>query len=119
MKPGDTFLVPDGIGTHLNCVLDVMEDGSIVLCHFTTCNKRSDRTCIIREGEHPFFNKAESVVRYDQVYVCSAGTALQALESLITRRLEPLSADLLQRVKEGALDSPQTPDKIKAILKSR
>jgi hypothetical protein len=22
MKPGDTFLIPDGIGTHLNCVLD-------------------------------------------------------------------------------------------------
>ena len=33
------------------------------------------------------------------------------------KRFEPLSAGLLARVKKGALDSPQTPDKIKALLR--
>jgi hypothetical protein len=115
MKAGDTFLLPDGIGNHLNCVLAVLVEGSIVLCHFTTRQKRSDTTCIIQPGEHSFFDR-ETVMRYDQAHVCS-GDGLAALERLIMKRFEPLSAGLLARVKKGALDSPQTPDKIKALLR--
>jgi hypothetical protein len=65
MKPGDVFLVPDAIGTHLNCVLAVLQDGSLVLCHFTSRQRRSDATCVIQAGEHAFFER-ETVLRYDQ-----------------------------------------------------
>jgi hypothetical protein len=116
MKPGDTFILPDAFGNHLNTVLAVLEDGSVVHCHFTTRIRRSDTTCIIRPGEHPFF-KSESCVRYDQTQICRAGPQLDALERLIEKRFEPLNDELLARVKQGALDSPQTPDKVKVALK--
>ena len=116
MKPGDVFLVPDAIGTHLNCVLAVLKDGSLLLCHFTSRQRRSDTTCVIQAGEHPFFER-ETVLRYDQAYVCSAETGVAALERLITRRFEPLKPELLARIVKGALDSPQMPDKIKALLR--
>jgi hypothetical protein len=116
MKPGDTFVLPDAFGKHLNAVLAVLGDGSIVHCHFTTLRRRSDTTCILKPGEHSFF-KLETSVRYDQAQICQAGPQLEALERLIEKRFEPLSKDLLARVKQGALDSPQTPDKVKAALR--
>jgi hypothetical protein len=115
MKPGDTFVLPDAFGKHLNVVLAVLEDGSIVHCHFTTLRRRSDTTCILKPGEHTFF-KSATCVRYDQAQICQAGPQLEALERLIEKRFEPLSDELLTRVRRGALDSPQTPDKVKAAL---
>jgi hypothetical protein len=116
MKPGDAFILPDAFGKHLNVVLAVTKDGSVVHCHFTTRHRRSDPTCIIQPGEHPFIVR-ETAVRYDQAQICEAGPALEALERSIERKFEPLSAELLTRVRKGALDSPQTPDKIKTALK--
>jgi hypothetical protein len=116
MNPGATFVLPDAFGKHLNVVLAVLDDGSIVHCHFTTLRRRSDNTCILKPGEHSFF-KSETAVRYDQAQICQAGPQLEALERLIEKRFEPFSKELLARVKQGALDSPQTPDKVKAALK--
>jgi hypothetical protein len=97
-------------------MLAVLEDGSVVHCHFTTLRRRSDTTCILKPGEHTFF-KTETCVRYDQAQICQAGPQLEALERLIEKRFEPLSEGLLARVRQGALASPQTPDKVKAALK--
>lgn len=115
MNPGDTFLIPDGISTHLNLVLAVLRDGSVIVCHFTTRRKYSDNTCVIQPGEHSFVQQ-ETVVRYDQAHICAADR-VQFLESVITRHLEPLSGNLLARIRQGALNSPQTPEKIKTALR--
>lgn len=116
MKAGDTFILPDAFGKHLNAVLAVTRDDSIVLCHFTSRTRRSDPTCIIQPGEHPFIVR-ETAVRYDQALICESGPALEALERSIEKRFEPLSKELLARVIKGALDSPQTPDKVKQALR--
>ncbi|HEY4839585.1 MAG TPA: hypothetical protein VIH72_13305 [Candidatus Acidoferrales bacterium] len=115
MNAGDAFLLPDWTGRHLHVVLAVLADGSFILCHFTTRRRHSDPTCVIQPGEHSFV-VVETAVRYDQTYFCS-DAGLQALERDIVKRFEPLSAALLQKVRRGALDSPQTPDKIKNALR--
>lgn len=115
MKAGATFLIPDGISTHLSFVIEVLVDGSLVVCHFTSESARCDRTCIVEAGEHPFCKK-RTVVRYDQAYICAA-ERIPNLESVITKRMEDLSAALLARIRKGALDSSQTPDYIKDVLK--
>ena len=116
MNAGDTFIVPDAFGKHLNVVLAVLEDGSIVHCHFTGRTARSDTTCVIQPNEHSFVKK-ETVVRYDRAEICAVGMALDALERCVEKKFEPLKAELLARVKKGALDSPQTPDKVKNVLR--
>lgn len=116
MNAGDTFVVPDAFGKHLNIVVAVLTDGSIIHCHITTLYPRSEKTCVIKKGEHPFV-KHESVVRYGAIQHCTAGEALEALERCIEKRFEPVSEELLNRVREGALNSPQTSDIIKHLLR--
>ncbi len=116
MKAGDTFLIPDGIGTHLNFVLAVLPDRSLVLAHFTKRRPHSDITCVVSAGEHPFITW-DTVIRYDQAYVCPADR-VENLMRLIIRMREPLDATLLRRILQGAIASPQTPDKIKAVLRT-
>jgi len=116
MNAGDTFLIPDGISAHLSFVIAVLGDGSLVICHFTGRGPRSDPTCIVHIGEHPFITK-ETAIRFDQAYICTPDR-LENLTRVITRQLECLSAGLLARIRQGALESPQTPDAIKERLRN-
>jgi len=116
MNAGDTFLIPDGISTHLSFVIAVLADGSLIVCHFTTLRVRNDRTCIVKPKEHPFIDK-ETGVRYDQAYICPADR-IANLEGVITKKLDALSKELLARILQGALDSPQTPPAIKEHLRN-
>jgi len=115
MNVGEVFLIPDGIGIHRYFVLAVLKDGSLVMCHFTSRGARSDLTCIVQAGEHSSIDR-ETVVRYDQAHVCAADR-ITNLESVITKKLDPLSEELFARVRQGALDSSQTPDYIKDLLR--
>ena len=115
MTPGDTFLIPDWMGTHLHFILSALPDGSVVLAHLTKRRAHTDDTCVIQAGEHPFV-KSETAVRYDQAYICPAAN-LASLERIIIRKFEPLNDELLARIRRGALSSPQTPDKIKKLIR--
>ena len=116
MNAGDTFLIPDGISTHLSFVIAVLADGALVICHFTSRRQRSDPTCIVQAGEHPFIDR-ETAIRYDQAYICTA-EHIGNLRGVITRQLDALSRELLARIRQGALDSPQTPEAIKERLRN-
>jgi hypothetical protein len=61
MIAGDKFLMPDAIGSHLYCVLAVLEDDSIIVCHLTTLRRHNDRTCLIQPGEHSFIKHETAV----------------------------------------------------------
>jgi hypothetical protein len=115
VKPGDTFLIPDWAGAHLHFILSALPDGSVIVAHFTSRRAYTDDTCVIKPGEHPFVKK-ETIVRYDQAHICPAAN-LASLEGSIIRKLEPLSDELLARIQQGALSSPQTPDKIKKLIR--
>lgn len=116
MNAGETFLIPDGISTHLSFIIAVCPDGALIICHFTTRRRYSDCTCVVVKDEHPFIEK-DTVVKYDQAYVCPPDRIIN-LKNVITKNLENLSNSLLARIRQGALDSPQTPDAIKELLKT-
>lgn len=116
MNAGDTFLMPDAIGVHLYCVLAVLDDGAIIVCHLTTLRARTERTCILRAGEHSFVEH-DTAVHYSATYICPSGDALAAFERQIRKPFEPLSAELLDRMRKGALASPNVADEIKNLLK--
>jgi hypothetical protein len=61
-----------------------------------------------------FCDRRKEGVRYSDAYQCS-GEGLAALERTIVQKFEPLEAALLQRIRKGALASPQTSDKIKTV----
>lgn len=117
MNAGDTFLMPDAIGSHLYFILAVLDDGSIAVCHITEARRYVERACLINAGEHEFVKK-ESAVRYDAAYICPAGENLAAFERQIRKPFGPFSKELLDRIRRGALASEQTPPIVKDILRS-
>jgi hypothetical protein len=117
VNPGDTFLLPDAVGTHLYFVLARTITGGLIFCHCTSTKEHTDNTCVIQKGEHEFFIR-ETSVQYASAFEHSEeGEGLKALEASIIKRFKPLSQELLARICQGALDSPQTADKIQTLLK--
>lgn len=115
MKAGDAFYLPDWSGGHINFAIEVFPDGSVITCNFTNHTRTSDKTCVVVQGEHPSITKT-SVVNFAKAHHCEAGIPLESLKKLIESHKPPLSAELLARIRQGALDSPRTPDKIKDAL---
>src|SRR5579859_1967115 len=119
MKAGDVFDLSDFAGGHPNFVLEVFADESVITCNFSDYNQKCDKTCVVEVNEHECIKK-KSVVYYRKAHHCQAGTPLEALERLIKRRYtSPLGEALLARIRQGALDSPQTADDIKTALKEK
>lgn len=119
MKPGDTFYLLDFAGGHINFVLEMFPDGSVITCNFTDYANHSDKTCAVEIGEHPSITK-KSAVNFGKAHHCECGSPLEALHRLIGRKYEePLSATLLARIRQAAIDSPRTPDNIKTALKKK
>ena len=108
--------MPDWFGSHFNFVLEVLPDDSVIICNFTDLKRYSDKTCVVTVGEHECITK-DSVVYFEKAYHCLTGMQIEALERQIESRKGPLSAKLLKRLRQGALDSPHTPDYIRDLLK--
>jgi hypothetical protein len=118
MKAGDTFHLPDFAGGHPNFALEVFSDGSAITCNFTDYANHSDKTCIVEAGEHPIVTK-KSVVNFAKAHHCGAGMPMEALSRLAKIHKDPLSPELLARIRQGALDSPRTSDIIKEALRAK
>jgi hypothetical protein len=118
MKPGDTFHLADFAGGHINFVLEVFPDGSVITCNFTDYSNHSDKTCVVEVGEHPNITK-KSIVNFPKAHHCEAGAPMEALARLIQGYKKSLSPELLARIRQAALVSPRTADKIKEALKQK
>lgn len=119
MNLGDCFHLPDFAGGHTNFVLEIMSDGSVITCNFTDYDHHADKTCVIEVGDHPSITK-RSVVNFRKAEHCECGDPMDALLRLIDQKYkEPISADLLARIRKAALESPYTSDKIKEKLRKK
>ena len=124
---GDTFLI-EGVGDtlHLFVVLcDLAEPPSRVLTVMvSTLRTMSDRTVILKPGEHPFIKHASSV-EYGSMRVMPVATLLQ-LEGMNAGksgsrsfvRREPLTAEMLNRIVQGALTSDLAAKGMKRLLEN-
>jgi len=100
MKAGDVFHLHDFAGGHYNFVLEVCADGAVITCNFTDYLYHSDWTCLVEAGEHPNITK-KSAVNYQRAEYCETEMQVKAMENLIESRKEPLSPELLARIKRG------------------
>ena len=116
MNAGDTFLMPDAIGGHLYCALAVLDDQSIIVCHLTTLRARTEKTCILRPGDHEFVDR-DTAVNYSATYRCQAGEPLAAFERQIRKAYPPLKPPILYRMRKGAIESANVSEEIKNLVK--
>ena len=91
------------------------DENHVVVVSFTTYRPRKDATCLIEPGEHEFVTITTCVQ-----YLASRDVKLGVLEEwldsgrIVTKA--PVKPDLLARIRQGAVDSPQTPYRAKTIL---
>jgi hypothetical protein len=124
LQCGDTFLLPRSSAEteHLWIVLTEVDASTrkAVCVNVTTRRHHSDLTLILNSGDHPFI-KHESVINYQDAREMPIDAVEQALAArtaqFVCVQREPASEDLLKRVRQGLIDSKQTPKGIKAYCR--
>ena len=120
---GNCFILDGNNGTHLWAVISDPQQSNdeIVIANFTTLKNKSyeDTSCIIETGEHKFFKDKQhrSYVFYNRSRVVN----LSELELwLRTGQLkpypEPLSSELLEKVRAGAKETIHLPFGVERVL---
>jgi mRNA-degrading endonuclease toxin of MazEF toxin-antitoxin module len=116
---GDTFLGGAEVhgDDHLWVIINDPQahDGTAVIVNVSTVREKTDTTCILRRGDHPFI-KHDSYVRFR-----SAKKALvEELDVLIkARRLrphQPADAAMVERIRAAASAALEFPEDLRPLL---
>jgi hypothetical protein len=102
---GDTFLRTDN-DRHLWIVLSdpAVDPDTVLLVNLTSYDSRKERACILMPGDHEWVCK-ETCVNYQDAVVTSSGLLDDARIGGAIRLLSPLTGRILQKVRNGVLDS--------------
>lgn len=90
----------------------------VAIVSLTTKRPGSDLTTVLKPGDHPFI-KHETVVSYADARIVQAGALLSFLALQRDARNDDCPDELLARIRQGLLDSPFTPNKIKDYCRAR
>ncbi|QIO10023.1 hypothetical protein [Acinetobacter lanii] len=123
-KAGDTLLVPSGpSGNHLFIVLfdpqspiDISFGKKLHLAQVNFTSVRSgmnyDSTCIVEPGDHSFITH-KSYVNYSRLRYEEYEPIKRGVQNGRLLLHEPVTYDLLCRIREGAITSNKTPTFVK------
>jgi hypothetical protein len=102
---GATFLRSDS-DKHLWIVLSdpKTDPDSVLIVNLTTVDARKETVCVLHVGDHPWV-RHESCVNYADAVVTSDAKLLPAKDAGAIRLQDPVSAAVLQRMREGAMNS--------------
>ncbi len=106
MNAGDTLIVPqpaEGVDGHLWIILsDPAQDADrLVMVSFTTFRRDKDQTCVLRPGDHPFVTR-DTLVCYADARIATNAQLESLVSKGLMKRNKPVSAELLQRIRQGA-----------------
>jgi hypothetical protein len=119
VSAGDTFLVAHPYNhLYVVCSDPVVDSLRIVLVSITTFKPKEEACCMLAKGEHPFV-KHRSCVRYKDARIATEGALMKLLSlSQMTVR-EPVSEDLLARIRTGARESDFLPEDCRRVLQNQ
>ena len=114
MEAGDTFKY--GRQSHLWIVVsDPQVDRAVVVIANMTTDDGIDPSCILDAGDHPFV-KHRTRIRYDMARILSDTDLERYVASNAIRLHERVSAEILERIRQGAASSPFIPFGCKQVL---
>lgn len=119
VNAGDTFL-PLNLYNHLYVVCSdpAIDAERVLLLSFTTWKPKEEDCCILQVGDHPFI-RHRSCVRYKDAGIASVRAILLLVDKGEMRRCEPVSCDLLARIRAGASKSDYLTEGCRQILQSQ
>ena len=121
MNPGDTFFGFDKRG-HLWMVLTAEGvDGEVVVANFTTHDLDLRPTCgtdcfVAQPSEHPYPRRESCIFFPGSMLTSNRALSISVAEGAYDQQA-PLSPALLDRIRQGALDSPLTAAQVKAAIR--
>lgn len=113
MNPGDTIF---SIHLWVICSGPQPPDDAVVAFNLTSKDWDSDTSCVIQAGEHPYV-RHESVIAY-QYGELFRPDHIARLKLLAPREYDPVSPELLLRIQQGAVASPDTREQLKKIMRA-
>jgi hypothetical protein len=113
VEAGDTFRYGH---RHLYVVISDpgLDSEHVVIVNMST-DRGQDRACILQPGEHPFV-RHQTCMRFCDARIQTNAEIEWLIASNVAQRGEPVSPGLLDRIRQGAGISAQTPFKCKQIL---
>ena len=111
LSAGDTFIneQTEGVRSHLWVIIsDPAQNENVIIVNITSWSAFADTTCILRAGAHPFV-KHKSYVNYHDAQCVKLNVLCELLRKSKCRRHQPVSAGLLQKIRQGA-DQSLHPD---------
>lgn len=111
---GDTFYAADTEDDepHLCIVITPPEAGDVVVVSVTTRRRKSETLVCLEVGDHPFIQHP-SVIAYAYSRIRSVDEIELAVKSGNAKMREPVSSELLRRIRAGLRDSDFTPNGVR------
>ena len=88
------------------------EPSNVVIVNLTTHTDRGDQTVILDEGDHPFIQR-RTIINYVDAKFSSTSAINKAIEIEAIVPHQPFQSEILEKIKGGLLQSPDTPNNIK------
>ena len=119
VSAGDTFLVvPPYNHLYVVCSDPVVDSTQVLLISVTTFRPKEETCCIVAAGEHPFI-KHRSCIRYKDAIIASVEDLIKLLNGSKMTKREPVSGDLLARIRKGACESDYLPEECRRVLQNQ
>jgi hypothetical protein len=110
VSAGDTFLLSHPYNhLYVVCSDPTLDAEHVVLVNFTTFEQEEESCCIVNPGEHPFITR-KSCIRYKDARIAATVALRKLLDLGQMNRREPVSGDLLTRIRNGASESDFLPE---------
>jgi len=111
---GDTFYAGDSEDDepHLSVVITPPDQGEVITVTITTKRQRSESLVKLNVGDHPFI-KWQSVVNYAYARIRTVEEIETAIQSGNAKQREPVTEELLKRIRLGLRDSDFTPNGVR------
>jgi len=119
LNQGDTFLTGDEQDDtlHLWIILTPPSEGEVVTVSVTTKRRRSETLVQLHAGDHPFIVH-DSVIAYGYARIRTVEEIERAIATGAAKLREPVTPELLARVRNGLLDSDFTPNGIRHFYRT-
>lgn len=119
MQAGDTFLAGKDEDEKLHLRILVTSpnaQGEVAVVSLTTRRRGSETLVVLHPGDHPFV-RHESVIAFSWSEIANVARIERAIAEGNARRREPVSAEVLERIRAGLLDSDFTPNGVRQFVK--
>ncbi len=109
MDAGTTFLL-SAVDIHLWIIISDpnLDPENVLIENLTSLAPRKEQSCVLKVGDHPWI-RHDTCVNYGDSQVTTLDKLTAARDAKALMIQNPVKPDILQRIREGAMNSTKMP----------